>query len=109
VWCRDKALKTTFPNLFSLARCKDASVVDHSEVSRNSHQQNVNFLRAAHDWEVDSFTSFFNLLYSFNLRRGGEDKLCWVPSRIGLFDVKSYCNILVPHVSIIFPWEYLAE
>jgi hypothetical protein len=49
------------------------------------------------DWEVDLFTSFFNFLYFFGLRRGGQDKLCWVPSKKGLFDVKSYYNVLVPY------------
>lgn len=36
-------------------------------ISSVSHQWNVNFLRAAHNWEVDLFTSFFNLLYSLRL------------------------------------------
>jgi hypothetical protein len=37
-----------------------------------------NFLRVACNWEMDLFTSFFNLLYSVKLRRGEEDKFCWV-------------------------------
>ena len=37
----------------------------------------------AHDWEVNVFTSFFNLLYSYRVRREGEDKLWWVPSKNG--------------------------
>jgi hypothetical protein len=36
---------------------------------------NVNFLRVAYDWEVDSFTLFLNLLYFFRLSRGSENKL----------------------------------
>jgi hypothetical protein len=65
----------------------------------------VNFLRAAHDWEADLFTSFFNLLYSLRLRRGGENRLCWVPFKRGLFDVRLYYNVLVPHDSILFHWR----
>jgi hypothetical protein len=43
--------------------------------SNDSHQWNVNFIRAAHDWEVDFFTLFFNLLYFFKLRRGWRQAL----------------------------------
>jgi hypothetical protein len=50
-------------------------VANHLQLSSDSHKWNVSFIRAAHDWEVDSFSSFFNLLYSIRLRRGMEDKL----------------------------------
>jgi hypothetical protein len=33
-----------------------------------THQRSVNFIRVAHDWEIDLFTSFFNMLYSLCLR-----------------------------------------
>jgi hypothetical protein len=39
----------TFLVLFCLARCKDASMVDHLEFSSVSHQWNVNVLRVAHN------------------------------------------------------------
>jgi hypothetical protein len=74
--------------------CKDALVVDYSEVSSNFHPWNINFLRAAHGWEVDSFTSFFNLLYSFNFRQGGEDN--------GYLPRKS-CLMLNPTTMSLFP------
>jgi hypothetical protein len=35
--------------------------------------------------------------------RCGEDKLFWVPSKKGLFDVRSYYNVLVLHDNIPFP------
>jgi hypothetical protein len=38
---------------FNIAHCKDAYVVDHLEFLIDSHQWNVNFIRTAHDWEVD--------------------------------------------------------
>jgi hypothetical protein len=68
VWCGDQDLKVAFLNSFSLTHCKDASVANHLALSSESHHWNVNFLIAAHDWEVDSFTSFFNFLYSLRLR-----------------------------------------
>jgi hypothetical protein len=72
VWCEDQSLKVAFLELFSIACFKDAFVSDHLEISTDSHQWNVSFIR---DREVDFFTSFFTMLYSFRLRWEGEDKL----------------------------------
>jgi hypothetical protein len=68
-----------------------------------------NFLRVACNWEMDLFTSFFNLLYSVKLRRGEEDKFCWVLIKRVLLDVRSYYNILVPHDSIPFLWKSIRQ
>jgi hypothetical protein len=67
------------------------------ELSSASHKWNINFLIAVHDWEVDLCASFFNLVYSVRVRPGGENKICWVPSKTWLFDVRSYYSILVPY------------
>jgi hypothetical protein len=40
-------------------------VANHLEFSSDSHQWNINFNKVVHDWEMDLFISFFNLLYSF--------------------------------------------
>jgi hypothetical protein len=87
VWCRDQALKTTFTDLFSIARFKDAALADYLELFSTSHQCNINFLRAAHNWGMGLFTSLFTLLYYVRVSRDGEDKLCWIPSKRGLFEV----------------------
>jgi hypothetical protein len=39
------------------------------------------------------------------MRWGGKDKLCWAPSRRGLFDVRLFYNILLPQDSSPFPWR----
>jgi len=74
-WCGDHALKEAFLDLYSIARVKDAFVVDHLELSSDFYQWNVSFIRAPHDWKVDAFPLFLNFLYSFRLRQRGEDKL----------------------------------
>jgi hypothetical protein len=48
----------------------------------------------AHDWEMDHFILLFT---SVRVRWGGDDRLCWIPSRSELFDVRSYYKVLVPH------------
>lgn len=46
------------------------------EVSDDFLKWNVYFLSVAHNWEVDSFALFLNLLYFFRLSRGSKNKLC---------------------------------
>jgi hypothetical protein len=60
-----------FPELFSIVRCKEASVADCVQFSNEI----FHFSIPVHDREVESVTSFFNLLYSLRLRRGGADKI----------------------------------
>jgi hypothetical protein len=72
-------LKEAFPVLYDIACAKDAFVA--------AHQWNVSFPRVAHDWDIDIFASFLRVLYSVEVRQVGVDKLWWVPSKRGLFDV----------------------
>jgi hypothetical protein len=105
LWCRDTVLKEAFPVLFGIAREKDASVADNMEILGGSIQWDVSFVREAHDWEVDVFASFFQVLHSVTVSRDRADRLCWVPSKKGVFKVKSYLNSLVGSVGRRFPWK----
>jgi hypothetical protein len=40
----------------------------------------VNFTRLVQDWELESISSFLELLYSVKIKRYEEDKMCWKPS-----------------------------
>jgi hypothetical protein len=71
----------------------------------DSFQWNVNLSRAAHDWEVDVFASFFNLLYSVRVKQDDVYKLWWSPSKKGLFDVSSYYSVLAGNDVTHFPWK----
>jgi len=75
LWCGDTTLKVTFPTLFGIARVKDTVVADNLEFLSDSNQWNVSFTRKAHDWEVDDFVSFFQVLHSVKVSKGNEDKL----------------------------------
>jgi hypothetical protein len=48
---------------------------------------------------------FYRCLYSSKLRGEEEDKLWWVPSRKGKFEVKSFYRVLLPRGSSSFPWK----
>jgi hypothetical protein len=71
----------------------------------NSQDIIPNFIRAAHDWEVDVLASLFTFLYSIRVRREGKDKLWWAPSHIGKFDVKSFYRVIACKDEAHFPWK----
>jgi hypothetical protein len=105
VWCGDRTLKEEFPGLYSIASFKDASIADSMEYSSESIQWNIQFSRLIHDWEVGDLATFYKCLYEYKLRREGRDKLWWLPSRKGVFEVKSFYRALSPHGSGSFPWK----
>jgi hypothetical protein len=74
-WCGDIALKVAFPTFFGIACLKDTIVVDNLKRLGDSFQWNVSFIREAHDWEVDVFASFFQLLHSVKVNRDNKDSL----------------------------------
>ena len=59
----------------------------------------------AQDWELESFTSFLELLYSVTVEGFGEDKVWWQPSKTKGFQVKSYYKTLTIIGIDYFPWK----
>jgi hypothetical protein len=90
VWCGECPLKLVYPPLFNSAFNKDAWVKEYMERPNDTLHWNVQFIRPVHDWELEGVSCFFALLYSQKIRFGGEDKICWVPSKRDTFEVKSY-------------------
>jgi hypothetical protein len=43
---------------------------------------------------VEVVSSFFELLYSQRVRQEGDGRICWIPSKRKLFEVKSYYCVL---------------
>ena len=58
-----------------------------------------------HDWELEEVTHFFALMYSQKIRCGGEDKMCWIPSKRNIFEVKSYYHSLSSPAQAFVPWN----
>jgi hypothetical protein len=104
IWCGDIALKEAFPGLFIISANK-ASIADNVERSNGTLQWNIQFSQLVHDWEVEIVASFYRCLYSSKLRGVGEDKLLWMPSRKGSFEVKSFYRVLSSFGSNSFPWK----
>jgi hypothetical protein len=49
--------------------------------------------------------SFFERLYSFQLRQQEEDRIGWSPSKRHKFEVKSYNHVLTSQNGSSFPWK----
>jgi hypothetical protein len=105
VWCGESSLKDTFPSLFNISRFREATIADNVEYSNGFAQWNIVFTRLLHDWEVEILASFYSLLYSIKFRGVGEDKLWWIPSNKGSFEVSSFYRVLSAHGSLPFPWK----
>jgi hypothetical protein len=54
---------------------------------------------------MEAFTSFFMVLYLARVRQEGEGELWWVPSKNGLFDVKSFYSVMGCHDGVHFSWK----
>jgi len=99
------ALKDSFPDLFDIVCVNNASITAHLKFSSGSTQWNVSFVRAAYDCEMDVFASFFRVLYSIRVGWEGENKFWWVPSKRGVFVVRSFYNVLARNDGLRFPWK----
>jgi hypothetical protein len=105
IWCGDRTLKEAFPNFFNMASFKGASIANNLERYNGIIQWNIQFSRLSHDWEVEVLASFYKCLYDCKLRGVGADKLWWLHSRKGVFEVKSFYRALSPSRSSSFPWK----
>jgi hypothetical protein len=52
---------------------------------------------------MEDVSRFFELLYSQQIRHGGVDKICWIPSKRKNFEAKSYYEVRVNLVQEIGP------
>uniref|UniRef100_A0A2N9FJQ0 Reverse transcriptase zinc-binding domain-containing protein n=1 Tax=Fagus sylvatica TaxID=28930 RepID=A0A2N9FJQ0_FAGSY len=98
-------LKSAYPELYRIARAKDAFVADNFQCRGDSIHWEVTFSRLAQDWEMESFSFFLELLYSFTGTGSGEDKVCWKPAQSKSFQVKSYYKSLTTNGEECFPWK----
>jgi hypothetical protein len=94
-----------FPALFAIACSKDAWVEENMAIVNGATQWNVLFIRPVHDWELEEVSSFFELLYSQQIRHGGEDKICWNPLKRKNFEVKSYYKMRINVEPVEGPWK----
>jgi hypothetical protein len=104
-WCGDMFLKGAFPDLFVIARDREASVDDIMSFSNGILHWDVHFSRNVHDWELESLSSFMELIYSIPLKGEGDDKLGWRHNLNKGFSVKEYYRCLSTVSFNQFRWK----
>ncbi|XP_041001677.1 uncharacterized protein LOC121247381 [Juglans microcarpa x Juglans regia] len=105
IWCGNFCLRDTFPIIFALARVKEASIVELLVFSNGTPQWNIDFITAAHDWELESITEFFATLYSASILGGTGDKMLWNHSKKCIFFVSSFDQMLTNSGLSMFLWK----
>ena len=81
VWCGEEPLKLAYPKLYRIACDKEGPVADFVQCRGHEVHWEVSFTRLAQDWELESISSFLELLYSVKIQSYERDKMCWKPAR----------------------------
>uniref|UniRef100_A0A2N9FMM0 Reverse transcriptase domain-containing protein n=1 Tax=Fagus sylvatica TaxID=28930 RepID=A0A2N9FMM0_FAGSY len=106
-WCGDMALKDAFPELFVISQDTEVLVADLMSFPNGLLHWDFHFVRNVKDWELESLTSFMDLLYSCHMERVGEDRLGWRSRPSKGFTVKNFYHCLCPSPSASFPWKFI--
>jgi hypothetical protein len=56
---------------------------------------------------MEEVSRFFELLYSQQIWHGRMDKICWIPSKRKIFEVKSYYKLKVNLEPVDGPWKII--
>jgi hypothetical protein len=71
-WCGAQPLKESYPELYRIARNKEAWMSDYMQILNGEVHWNVHFFREAQDWEVEVVMAFYGKLYETRRRVGGR-------------------------------------
>ena len=90
---------------YHMARKKDVFGAEYLCWHNGIVHWDMLLIRLIQDWELASLESFFALLYSSKVDWNEEDKVLWVATQIGSFEVKSFYSVLSNRGKHSFPWK----
>ena len=103
----DNSLKRLYPQLYVCSNDKEACI---SEVlcyqeGGNVRIWNLRFHRDFHERELEDAYSFLECIHPRIPRGGGSDTSHWCLKGNGMFDTRSYYNIIRGVAASFFPWK----
>ena len=69
----------------------------------------VRFVRGVHARDLEAMSDFMVTIYGSPIRERGEDKMCWIPSKVKGFLIRDYYRILAGTASFGFPWKSIRK
>ncbi len=105
IWCGHCRLRDIYLELFRIAENKEAFVGDHLRYRNEVVAWDLKFNRPVKDWELESVSSFLEMLYSSSVKGYGLDMICWRGSSLKGFQVKSYYRVLSTNIGHCVPWK----
>ena len=65
----------------------------------------MGLVRGVHAQDLKAMSDFMETIYGSPIRGLGEDKMCWIPSKVNGFLVSDYYRSLASTVFFGFPWK----
>ena len=92
VWYGESALKSQYPNLYRMARFKEATM--DQMFSRNGEHihWDLSFVRRLNDWEEENVCNLLAILDAREIKARVNDELLWSLDSKGSFNIKSFCK-----------------
>ncbi|RVW17787.1 putative ribonuclease H protein [Vitis vinifera] len=101
-WCGDVELARRFPQLFSVAAQKGATMGDLWDQNAGQGEWNLRFLRSFNDWELPLVEELLQILRNQRINLE-EDLAVWKGGKNGQFGVTDAYGLLTSHSTILFP------
>ncbi|RVW27451.1 Transposon TX1 uncharacterized 149 kDa protein [Vitis vinifera] len=101
-WCANNVLSEAFPDLFSMAAQRNATVEDYWDQNLSQGGWSLRLLRDFNDWELGLVDNMLVELRNYRVSME-EDSVFWRGGADGLFKVKEAYRVLINADEAAFP------
>ncbi|RVX11715.1 putative ribonuclease H protein [Vitis vinifera] len=101
-WCGNNVLSEAFPDLFSMAAQRNATVEDYWDQNLSQGGWSLRLLRDFNDWELGLVDNMLLELRNYRVSME-EDSVFWRGGADGLFKVKEAYRVLINADEAVFP------
>jgi hypothetical protein len=105
MWSEEGLLRNVFPAIYQIVLNKQAPVSEFLTSHLEGMVWSVILQRPLQDWEMGEYNDLMVFLYQRKLERSAVDQLRWTCTASGLFEVRSYYQLLNSYSNTDFPWK----